>query len=314
MLATQGALPDGTGWAFEFKWDGVRAISYVHDTVHAFSRNDHDITATYPELSVLSELTAGLSVVLDGEIVALDGNARPSFARLQSRMHVQEPSPDLLRHTPIVYYIFDVLHVDGHDTTNLPYLDRRELLDKLELTEYPQVVQVPPSIVDVPGHDVLASAAENGLEGVVAKRIDSRYEPGRRSTAWIKVPLLNTQEVVIGGWRPGAGRRLSTLGSLLVGAYSAGEFVYLGHVGTGFTDAALRDLRGRLEQLSRPESPFARPIPKEHAKDAHWVHPQLVGEVEYRQVTTDGLLRHASWRGLRSDKDVYQLRGNDAGF
>jgi bifunctional non-homologous end joining protein LigD len=199
-----------------------------------------------------------------------------------------------------------VLELDGKDTTRLPYRQRRELLtDLFGLLDEPEhpVLVLPPSFADITGAELLGTARAHRLEGIVAKLVESRYEPGRRSRSWIKTPLVDTQEVLIGGWRAGAGRRAGTIGSLLLGAPGPTGLRYLGHVGTGFTDAMLRDLSTRLAPLGRPESPFDAPIPKEHARDAHWVAPELVGEVEFRQLTNDGLLRHSSWRGLRPDRD-----------
>ncbi|HEY4453575.1 MAG TPA: non-homologous end-joining DNA ligase [Pseudonocardiaceae bacterium] len=306
MLATPGPVPTGTGWAFEFKWDGVRAVSYARgSTVQVFTRNDKDVSTTYPELGAVAELLAGSSLVVDGEIVALH-QGRPNFGNLQNRMHVTDPDDDLLTSTPVRYYLFDVLELDGKDTTRLPYRQRRELLtDLFGLLDEPEhpVLVLPPSFTDLTGAQLLDTARQHRLEGIVAKLVDSRYEPGRRSRSWIKTPLVDTQEVLIGGWRAGAGRRAGTIGSLLLGAPGPTGVRYLGHVGTGFTDAMLRDLSARLAPLARPDSPFDAPIPKEHARDAHWVQPRLVGEVEFRQLTNDGLLRHSSWRGLRPDRD-----------
>jgi bifunctional non-homologous end joining protein LigD len=306
MLATAGPVPAGTGWAFEFKWDGVRAVSYARgSTVQVFTRNDKDVSRTYPELRAVAELLAGSSLVVDGEIVALH-QGRPNFGNLQNRMHVTDPDEDLLTGTPVRYYLFDVLELDGKDTTRLPYRQRRELLtDLFGLLDEPEhpVLVLPPSFTDLTGAQLLDTARQHRLEGIVAKLVDSRYEPGRRSRSWIKTPLVDTQEVLIGGWRAGAGRRSGTIGSLLLGAPGPTGVRYLGHVGTGFTDAMLRDLSARLAPLARPDSPFDAPIPKEHARDAHWVQARLVGEVEFRQLTNDGLLRHSSWRGLRPDRD-----------
>lgn len=306
MLATPGPVPTGTGWAFEFKWDGVRAVSYANgSTVQVYTRNDKEVFRTYPELAAVTELLAGSSLVVDGEIVALH-QGRPNFGNLQNRMHVTDPDEDLLAGTPVRYYLFDVLELDGKDTTRLPYRQRRELLTALfgllDEPEHP-VLELPPSFTDITGAELLDTARRHGLEGIVAKLAESRYEAGRRSRSWIKTPLVATQEVLIGGWRAGAGRRSGTIGSLLLGAPGRNGLRYLGHVGTGFTDAVLHDLFTRLAPLARSSSPFDAPIPKEHARDAHWVEPELVGEVEFRQVTNDGLLRHSSWRGLRPDRD-----------
>lgn len=303
MLASPGALPVGTGWAFEFKWDGVRAIAYVRGgRVRLLTRNDLEVSATYPEVRALPSLLGDRDAVLDGEIVALGARRQPDFGRLQSRMHVARPGDDLIARVPVVYYVFDLLHLDGRSLLGEPYSTRREELAALGLSGRTEV-RAPPSFTDVDGRDVLAVAEDYGLEGVVAKRVSSRYEPGRRSTAWVKVPLVRTQEVLIGGWRPGDGRRAGTVGSLLLGVPTDDGLRYVGKVGTGFTDAALRDLRERLLPLARAASPFAGPVPLDQARRAHWVEPELVGEVEYRTWTADGRLRHSSWRGLRPDKD-----------
>ena len=308
MLASSGQVPTGVGWAFEFKWDGVRAVTYVRGgRVRAMTRNDLEVSATYPEVSALSALLGDRDAVLDGEVVALGAQRQPDFGRLQSRMHVARPGDDLLARVPVVYYVFDLLHVDGRSLLDAPYSQRREELSGLGLGGRAEV-RVPPSFAEADGEDVLAVAADYGLEGVVAKRVTSRYEPGRRSTAWVKVPLLRTQEVLIGGWRPGDGRRAGTIGSLLLGVRSDDGLRYVGKVGTGFTHSALLDLQERLRPLARQGSPFADPVPADHARRAHWVRPELVGEVEYRTWTTDGRLRHSSWRGLRPDRDADEVR------
>jgi bifunctional non-homologous end joining protein LigD len=305
MLASAGEPPSGPGWAFEFKWDGVRAIvAAASDQVRLYSRAGNDITGGYPELIVLSELVGGLPVLLDGEIVALDDTGRPDFELLQQRMHVRSPNPELVAHVPISYYAFDLLDLDGHRLLSQSYQHRRKLLADLELDGTSPTVRVPPHHTDVGGRQLLEVARLHGLEGVIGKRLSSRYLPGRRSPAWIKTTLWATQEVVVGGWTTGQGRRAATLGALLLGAYDdQGRLRYLGDVGTGFTDWVLDDLLQRLVALEQPHSPFDEPVPREHARRAHWVDPQLVGEVEYRTLTEDRRLRHATWRGLRADKD-----------
>jgi bifunctional non-homologous end joining protein LigD len=308
MLASPGPLPTGPGWAFEFKWDGVRVVAYARGGhVRAMTRNDLEVSATYPEVGALTTLLGDHEAVLDGEIVALGARKQPDFGRLQSRMHVVRPGDDLLVRVPVVYYVFDLLHLDGRSLLGVPYSQRREELAALALGGRPEV-RVPPSFTDADGSDVLAVAEDYGLEGVVAKRVTSRYEPGRRSTAWVKVPLLRTQEVLIGGWQPGDGRRAGTIGSLLLGVLSDDGLRYVGKVGTGFTHSALLDLQERLRPLARHGSPFVGQVPADHARRAHWVRPELVGEVEYRTWTTDGRLRHSSWRGLRPDKDPADVR------
>jgi len=321
MLATLGALPTAPGWGYELKWDGVRAIVYLdRGSLRLMSRNDREVAVSYPEIGELAEVFAKERLILDGEIVALGPEGAPSFSLLQQRMHVATPSTGLLSRVPVRLYVFDVMHHGERSLLDLPYARRRERLDGLAL-DRADVAQVPPSWTGDGGGgdgedgdgggdggnvggDVMRTAQEQGLEGVVAKRLDSTYQPGRRSPSWVKTPLNQTQEVVICGWKPGGGRRAGTLGSLLLGAYDAGgHLVYLGGVGTGFTGKMLDDLLARLRPLRRDASPFAVPLPRADARDANWVRPSLVGEVEYRTRTPDGRLRHPSWRGLRPDKE-----------
>jgi bifunctional non-homologous end joining protein LigD len=246
MLATLGAVPTGAGWAYEFKWDGVRAISYVQSGgVWVYTRNDRDVTATYPELAELTALLARQEAILDGEIVALDPAGRPSFAQLQRRMHVIHPTASLLAAVPAGYYVFDLLHLDGEPVLHLPYQRRRELLAALPLTG--TTVQIPEHVVDGNPAEVSAAAARRGLEGVVAKRLGSPYRPGRRSPDWIKTPINRTQEVVIIGYRPGEGRRAGTIGSLALAVHDPdGTLTFAGGVGTGFTHAMLTQLQQQL--------------------------------------------------------------------
>ncbi len=309
MLAVPGEPPSGPGWGFEFKWDGVRAIlAAAGNLVRLYGRKGNDITGGYPELAVLSRLVGGLPVLLDGEVVALDDAGRPDFGLLQRRMHVRSPDRELIAHVPTTYYVFDVLDLAGHRLLSESYQRRRELLAGLGLEGGSPRVRVPPFHTDVDGRQLLAVAREHRLEGVVGKRLSSRYEPGRRSSTWTKTALLTTQEVIVGGWTTGEGRRAGTLGALLLGAHDdAGRLRYLGDVGTGFTDRMLDDLRDRLAALEQPGSPFDEPVPREQARRAHWVRPQLVGEVEYRNLTRDRRLRHATWRGLRADKEPAQV-------
>jgi bifunctional non-homologous end joining protein LigD len=316
MLATLGALPAAPGWGYELKWDGVRAIVYLdRGSSRLMSRNDRDVAASYPEIGELAEVFGRERLILDGEIVALGPEGAPSFSLLQQRMHVAKPGTSLLSRVPVRLYVFDVLHHGERSLLDLPYAQRRDRLDGLAL-DRADVAQVPPSwtggvggnVGGNVGGDVMRTAQEQGLEGVVAKRLDSTYQPGRRSPSWVKTPLNQTQEVVICGWKPGGGRRAGTLGSLLLGAYDAsGNLVYLGGVGTGFTGKMLDDLLARLRPLHRAESPFAVPLPRADAREANWVRPSLVGEVEYRTRTPDGRLRHPSWRGLRPDKEPREV-------
>jgi bifunctional non-homologous end joining protein LigD len=310
MLAVPGTLPtaDAAGrWAYEMKWDGVRAVVYVRDgAARVLTRNDRDVTGTYPELTAMAAALPRLPMVLDGEVVALDRAGRPDFGRLQQRMHVGVPAVvrQLEHDVPVSYLAFDLLHLDGHDLTGRSYDDRRSLLEGLGL--HGPRWDVPPAFAGA-GDDAMAASAAQGLEGVVAKRRDSRYEAGRRSSAWLKVKHVRTQEVVVGGWRPGAGRRAGTIGSLLLGVPGPGGLDYAGHVGTGFTDRVLGDLLRLLRRLERGTSPFAVPLPRPDARDAVWVTPRLVGEVAFTEWTRDGRLRHPSWRGLRPDKSADEV-------
>jgi bifunctional non-homologous end joining protein LigD len=309
MLACAGAPPSGTGWAFEFKWDGVRAIAAVAgDRSRLYSRNGNDITDGYPELAALRGLIGARRVLLDGEIVTMGAAGRPDFGLLQQRMHVRTPSPALLARVPISYYVFDLLDLDGNRLLARSYQQRRDALAALDLDAGSPLIRVPPNYTNVNGAQLLDVARQHGLEGVIGKRLRSRYEPGRRSPSWIKTALFHTQEVLVGGWTAGQGARADTLGALLLGAHDElGRLRYLGDVGTGFTEQMLGDLLVRLTALERPDSPFDDPVPRDHARRARWVRPELVGEVEYRAVTADRRLRHTAWRGLRADKDPAQV-------
>jgi bifunctional non-homologous end joining protein LigD len=313
MLAVAGDLPVGQGWGLEFKWDGVRAVAYVEEgRVRVLSRNDLEVTTRYPELAELGRLLPGRRVVLDGEIVALDDAARPSFARLQERMHARPAQVRwLMRAVPVAFLAFDVLHLDDWPLLSAPYELRRAELADLRLDRAGSGrVAVPPHMVGENPPDVLAAATGRGLEGVLAKRLRSPYRPGVRSRDWVKARVQHVQEVVVIGWRPGHGRREGTIGSLLFAVPDAagGELRFAGHVGTGFTEAALRHLAERLEPLRRATAPVGGRIPPEHTRDVVWVEPLLVGEVAYATWAPDGLLRHPSWRGLRPDRQPGQVR------
>ncbi len=309
MMATLAdALPaDDDRWAYEMKWDGVRAVVHVDGgRPTAWSRNDIDITESYPELRAMAESMGATQAVLDGELVALDPSGRPSFELLQRRMHVTGGARvrRLAASVPVTYLVFDVLHLDGRSTLSMPYRERRALLEDLDLTG--PSWQTPPAWFGG-GPAVLAAAREQHLEGVVAKRAESTYQPGARSGSWLKIKNLRTQEVLIAGWRPGRGRRADTIGSLLLAIPTADGLRYAGRVGTGFTTADLSDLQRRLEPLATDRSPVGDDVPRADARDAHWVRPDLVGEVRYTEWTHDGRLRHPAWRGLRPDKDADQV-------
>jgi bifunctional non-homologous end joining protein LigD len=221
-------------------------------------------------------------------------------------MHVRGAKvKQLAAEVPVTLLLFDIMRLDGKATTGMTYTQRRSVLEGLELTG--DHVLTPPAFHDAPT-TVLAASRAQGLEGVVAKAVDSIYLPGRRSPSWIKVKHQHTQEVIIGGWKPGEGGRAGRIGSLLLGINNdAGELVYVGHVGTGFSDRALVDLGSRLKPLHRKTSPFSDEVPRLHARDAVWVTPSLVGEVSYSEFTRDLRLRHPSWRGLRPDKSPAEV-------
>jgi bifunctional non-homologous end joining protein LigD len=305
MLATTGTLPARKeGWAYEFKWDGVRAIVYVDGgRVRALTRNGKDLVTSFPELRHLGSFLGSTSAVLDGELVALDDAGRPDFGKLQRRLHVTSSSTAAKRakEAPVSFLVFDVLYVLGRSTIDLPYDERRKVLEALHLAG--DTFATPPSFVDVPGKELLAISVERGLEGVVAKRRDSTYTPGQRSHHWLKVKNVRTQEVVIGGWTDGRGELSGTLGALLLGIPEDDGLSYVGKVGTGFSDQLRAELRMDLGDLAEERSPFTTALTRAETALAHFVRPVLVGEVQYSEWTHDGHLRHPTWRGLRADKE-----------
>jgi bifunctional non-homologous end joining protein LigD len=306
MLAKLSKLPaSDEGWAAEVKWDGVRAIAYCRPgRLELQSRNLNDVTAQYPEVRGLSRQLGARDAVLDGELVAFDADGRPSFERLQQRIH--QTSASVVRRRmkshPVSYVIFDLLYLEGHNLMGEPYSRRRELLDGLELAG--ESWQVPGYFPGQAGELLEASAAQK-LEGIVLKRLDSRYSPGKRNGSWLKVKNLGRQEFVIGGWQEGEGRRRDSLGSILLGYFDEdGELRYAGKVGTGFSDRDLDELRRRLRPLARKPSPFAG---RRGPRKAHFVEPQLVAEIEFRELTAEGMVRHGSFKGLREDKPAAEV-------
>ncbi len=305
MLATTGSLPsDDAPWAYEMKWDGIRAIAHVTEhAVALIGRTGRDLGASYPELQAMAAALGGHQIVLDGEIVAFGGGAWPSFEVLQQRMNVTAPSQvrQLAAKIPVSYLAFDLLSVDGQPLLDQPYASRRERLDELGLEGANW--QTPPAFIGVSGADAQSVSKSNGLEGIMAKRLTSRYEPGRRTANWLKIKNLLRQEFVVGGWKPGEGNRASLIGSLLVGVYGPEGLTFAGHVGTGFTTQTLRSLTKLLAPLRRDSSPFGSSVPPEHSRGVVWVEPEVVVEAAFGLWTGAGRLRAASFMGVRTDKE-----------
>ena len=305
MLAVTGPVPrDPAAWALEMKWDGVRALAFIEQgRVRLMSRTERDITVAYPELARLGAATAHKQLLLDGEIVVFGAGGWPEFEALQPRMHVTSAAQAALLagQIPVMYLVFDLLQLDGRPLTDLPYTERRALLDELALSG--PSWQTPPSF---PGSDfaaVQAVSRQHGMEGVVAKRLDSRYAPAVRTDSWRKIKNVRGQEAVVAGYKPGKGNRTGQVGSLLIGVHDASGLIYAGHVGTGFTDETLRMLGTRLRPLRRADSPFDGPVPPEHARPAVWVEPELVIQVAFDRWTKAGRMRAPVYKGLRDDID-----------
>ncbi|MGH8825747.1 MAG: non-homologous end-joining DNA ligase [Jiangellaceae bacterium] len=305
MLAVSGRLPparEDDRWSYELKWDGVRMLAHVApSSVRLIGRSGIDATIAYPELAGLSAALGGRTVVLDGEVAVLGPEGGSDFGALAPRMHVRSVAraEELAARVPVTYVVFDVLSLDRRSTLALPYAQRRQLLEEL-MPSGPHW-QVSPAFTGG-GTDLLEASRRMGVEGIVAKRLDSPYRPGQRSTEWVKVKNLLTQDVVIGGHTVGEGRRASTFGALLLGVSAPDGLTYVGSVGTGFDDRMLADIASRLRRLRTDESPFVGLVDPRHARGATWVRPELVGEVTYGQWTSDGRMRHPVWRGLRPDK------------
>ena len=305
MLATLAkSLPvDEDLWTFEFKWDGIRAIAFWDgERLKLETRNLRDVTVSWPELEALGPALGSRTVILDGEIAALDEQGVASFQRLQERMHIasREVAIRKAATVPASYLVFDVLHLDGRDLTALPWTERREVLESLGLAG--------PSWATTPslrgaGTELLETVRQRQMEGVVCKRLDSIYAPGARSKSWLKVKLQQSDEFVVGGWQPGEGRRTERIGSLLLGVPdSHGGLDYVGNVGTGFTEKELDRLAARLGPIVRETSPFTGGgVPR---RTSVFVEPELVVEVEFTERTDEGILRHPSYKGVRIDKGV----------
>ncbi len=308
MTAGSIGLPvDPAGWLFEPKWDGVRIIARVWSgQVSLASRAGNDVTAGYPELAGMGPALAEHRAVLDGEVVAFDAKGRPSFERLQSRMHVRNPPPSLLAAVPVLYVLFDLLWLDGEFLTDLALTARRSRLDELALKG--PAWQTSVRIDDAPNEAMLEKCREVGLEGYMGKQASSIYTPGRRTKAWTKVKCAGQREFVVGGWSEGAGGRSGQIGSLAVGWVDPGARAeghpfalrYAGQVGSGLNDFLLRTLKARFAELATDASPFVN-SPK--TPRLHYVRPEIVVEVRFTEMTTAGILRQPSLKGIRNDKD-----------
>jgi bifunctional non-homologous end joining protein LigD len=334
MLASVGPLPkDDSGWAFEVKWDGVRAITYWRPgRLRIETRNLNEVTSRYPELRALGRELGAREAVLDGEIVAFDERGVPSFERLQRRMHQSSESAirRLAHEQPVTYVIFDLLYLDGRLTTELSYRERRALLSGLDLQG---AAWRTPDYHAGDGRSFLQATAQHGLEGVLAKHLDSPYRPGERSGEWLKIKNVCRQELVIGGWLPGKGQRTGRVGALLMGYYDSRggkgghnkgegrkgkgdergrrELRYAGRVGTGFNERELAHLARELDGRDCRTSPFAG-YGTQPPRGAHFVKPELVAEIEFSGWTRERILRHSSYKGLRSDKPAEEVEMEEA--
>lgn len=305
LPGTRGGPPAADGeWVYEVKWDGMRVLADVGERgLRLVSRNARDVTVSFPELAGLTDLQ---DILLDGEVVALDAAGVPSFAVLAERLHVSDPRKARVaaRAVPVTFMVFDVLRRFGVDLTHRSLRDRRSTLEKLEL---PAAVQLSPWFTD--GDALLAATKEQGVEGVVAKRLSSTYEPGRRSRHWVKAPHRRRRTVLVGGWRPQTDTT-SVVGALLVGAPDAdGGLRYLGRVGAGIGPAAHRLLSPLLKPLAAKGSPFTDAVPKLDASGAVWVRPELAVEVEHLGFAGQGRLRQPAYRGVRADVDADPFPG-----
>lgn len=300
MLATLADDPfDDPEWLFEPKWDGIRAIAVCGEKTRLLSRNGKDITVAYPELHRIHSQVVALDAMLDGEIVAL-ADGVPSFQLLQQRMHLRDGSriEQAAKKDPVVYMVFDMLYLDGVDLTGRTLTERRELLEETIVAS--ERIALSP-VTDGTGTALFEAAAEQGLEGIMAKKRRSTYRPGARTQEWLKLKVVFDADVVIVGWTEGEGRRSGHFGSLVVAVYDGDALRYVGNVGTGFDKASLRDVEEMLAEAG-PAEPSFSPDGSPELRDVHWVTPSLVARVEHRQLTKAGRLRAPSFQGLRDDK------------
>jgi bifunctional non-homologous end joining protein LigD len=310
MAAGSTGMPaNPTGWIFEPKWDGVRAIARVWDAkVTLTSRLGNDVTTGYPELAAIGPAMGDRAAVLDGEIIAFDDRGRPSFERLQSRMHVRGPSQALMAEVPVLYVIFDLLWLDGELLTGEAFVERRRRLD--ELSPKGPSWQISKLLPEAPDEDSLAACRKIGLEGYMGKLASSDYAVGKRSKAWTKVKCVRRREFVVGGWSEGSGGRSGQIGSLAIGwvdpdvpAPGGHPFAlrYAGQVGSGLNEFLLGHLRSAFKDLASVTSAFVPPPAP--PKSVHFVRPLVVVEVMFNEFTNMGVLRQPSIKGLRDDVD-----------
>ncbi|WP_236580857.1 non-homologous end-joining DNA ligase [Rhodococcus sp. T7] len=311
MLATLGTPPAGgagESWAAEIKYDGCRLLASTGGRADPvlWSRNLNVVTSSYPELvEALADAFGGRRrVVLDGEVVALAADGRPSFGRLQRRLNVVRPSAVLRRQVTVNFFVFDLLVLDGKDVMSVPYLDRRSALAELAPSHGAGLpVQAPPHWLGLSADTMLGVARETGMEGCVFKKISSIYLPGKRTRSWVKTLVRQRTSAVVIGWIAGGGAQRNVVGSLVLGAYDTeGVLRHIGHVGTGFTASMRRQLRDQLATLERPTSPL--PTASAHTdapRGVSWVEPLVVVDIEFREFSQGGGLRHSSFKGQRSD-------------
>ncbi len=303
MLATVGNGPfDDVEWSFEPKWDGIRAIALCGVETTLISRNDNDITIAYPELSSINNQLVAIDAILDGEIVALEDGV-PSFQKLQGRMHLRDPVSieKATKSIPVTYMVFDLLFLDGRNLVDKPLSERRQVLEEIVVPS--DRVQISPAIVGE-GTALFGAAQAQKLEGIVAKQLSSTYQPAARSRAWLKIKTVFDADAVVVGWTEGGGARSGSIGSLVLAMYEGDALRYVGNVGTGFNQKTMAEAVQRLADLPPTGLPFPSSIYRDRPelRRAHWVAPELVATVEYRQVTSAGRLRVPSFRGFRDDK------------
>ena len=299
MLATRGDhVPTGEGWSHEVKWDGIRLLADVRDEPRLWTRNENDATVAWPEVVTAAP---GRDLLADGEVIALNDQGLPDFGVLQDRMHVRRASTaeGKARQLPATFMVFDLLRLDGRELLDQPLARRRELLGELVARgDLAGTWQVPASYDD--GAMLFEATRQQGLEGIVSKRLDSRYAPGQRSRHWLKFPHRRRNSYVVGGWRPETGSA-GRLGALLVGEPTPEGLVYRGRVGSGIAGTKGPALRALLEPIARADSPFVDEVPRLDALGTHWVEPVLVVDVEALGLSPQQRLRQPAYQGIRAD-------------